>query len=212
MPRWCRFGLVATVVFLALGAYGGFVVVGLIWLALGHALGSRKGEVAGYSAYVGARRAKEMGCDGEPPTALLRLANHRTGYIAVIANLPGAERREAAWRGFVELAGDLERGADDAFTVVRWLRQLHEGGAGVLRPPIEVISILHDVPGFRQPYCKLGPRSPHVVGCDSVLTGALQRHRKRWPRRSCWRAGRPPGCRCSSAPAGRSVAGGGRLL
>ncbi len=42
LPRWCGFGLIALVVLLALGAYGGFVVVGLIWLALGYALWSGK--------------------------------------------------------------------------------------------------------------------------------------------------------------------------
>src|ERR687894_13178 len=46
LPRWLGFGLVAMVVFLALGAYGGFVVVGLIWLALGYALGARRGNAA----------------------------------------------------------------------------------------------------------------------------------------------------------------------
>lgn len=55
LPRWFGFGLVAMVVFLALGAYGGFVVVGLIWLALGYALGSEKSQVAGHSAYAGVR-------------------------------------------------------------------------------------------------------------------------------------------------------------
>jgi len=40
LPRWCGFGLIALVIFLALGAYGGFVVAGLIWLVLGYALGS----------------------------------------------------------------------------------------------------------------------------------------------------------------------------
>ena len=40
LPRWCGLGLIALVIFLALGAYGGFVVAGLIWLALGYALGS----------------------------------------------------------------------------------------------------------------------------------------------------------------------------
>ena len=53
LPRWCGFGLIALVVFSALGAFGGFVVVGLIWLALGYALGSKKGEVADHSAYAG---------------------------------------------------------------------------------------------------------------------------------------------------------------
>ena len=53
LPRWCGFGLIALVVFSALGAYGGFVVVGLIWLALGYALWSGKSDVAGHSAYAG---------------------------------------------------------------------------------------------------------------------------------------------------------------
>jgi hypothetical protein len=53
LPRWCGFGLINLVIFLALGAYGGFVVAGLIWLALGYALGSKKGGVAGSSAYAG---------------------------------------------------------------------------------------------------------------------------------------------------------------
>ena len=70
----------------------------------------------------------------EPPTALLQLADRLTGYTAVIANLPGAERRERDWRGFSELVSDLERGSDDAFTVVRWLRQLHKAEAQVPRP------------------------------------------------------------------------------
>jgi len=73
----------------------------------------------------------------EPPTALLQLADHLTGYTAVIANLPGAERRETDWRGFGELVEDLERGSEDTFTVVRWLRQLQEAQSQVPRPPIE---------------------------------------------------------------------------
>jgi hypothetical protein len=53
LPRWCGFGLVALVVFSALGAYGGFVVVGLMWLALGYELRSGKSEAAGHSTYAG---------------------------------------------------------------------------------------------------------------------------------------------------------------
>jgi hypothetical protein len=55
LPRWCGFGLINLVIFLALGAYGSFVVAGLIWLALGYALRSGKSEVGGSSAYVGKR-------------------------------------------------------------------------------------------------------------------------------------------------------------
>jgi ATP-dependent helicase/nuclease subunit A len=92
----------------------------------------------------------------EPPTALLQLADHLTGYTAIIANLPGAGRREADWRGFRELVGDLERGAYDAFTVVRWLRQLNEAGAEVPRPPLEVgevvgLMTIHAAKGLEWP-------------------------------------------------------------
>ena len=105
----------------------------------------------------------------EPPTALLQLADHLTGYTAVIANLPGAERREADWRGFGELVGDLERGADDAFTVVRWLRQLHEAerpgtapadrGRGRGEPHDDPRRQGTRVAGGRDP----GPRPRHAV-------------------------------------------------
>ena len=43
LPRWCGVGLIALVLFSALGAFGGFVVVGLIWLALGYTLWSQLG-------------------------------------------------------------------------------------------------------------------------------------------------------------------------
>ena len=45
LPRWCGVGLLALVVFFAFGAYGGFVVVGLIWSALGYALLSIRGRM-----------------------------------------------------------------------------------------------------------------------------------------------------------------------
>ena len=116
----------------------------------------------------------------EPPTTLLQLADHLTGYTAVIANLPGAERREADWRGFVELVGDLERGADDAFTVVRWLRQLHEGDAQIPRPPLETgdavsLMTIHAAKGLEWPVvvipdlARAMPSSSGTVAFDPEL-------------------------------------------
>jgi hypothetical protein len=116
----------------------------------------------------------------EPPTALLQLADRLTGYTAVIANLPGAGRREADWRGFRELAGDLERGSDDAFTVVRWLRQLHEAEAQVPRPPIEAgdavsLMTIHAAKGLEWPVvvipdlARAMPSSSGTVAFDPEL-------------------------------------------
>lgn len=72
----------------------------------------------------------------EPPANLLALADHLTGYTAVIANLPGAERREADWRGFRELVRELAHGSEDTFAVMRWLRRLLDADAEVPRPPL----------------------------------------------------------------------------
>ena len=116
----------------------------------------------------------------EPATAVLRLADHLTGYTAVIANLPGAERREADWRGFVELVGDLERGSDDTFTVIRWLRQLHEAEAQVPRPPIEAgdavsLMTIHAAKGLEWPVvvipdlARAMPSSSGAVAFDPEL-------------------------------------------
>ena len=72
----------------------------------------------------------------EPPTRLLQLANHLTGYTAVITNLPGAARRETDWRGFVELVRQLEHGSNDVFTAVRRLKQLAAAEIEIPRLPL----------------------------------------------------------------------------
>ena len=72
----------------------------------------------------------------EPPTRLLQLANHLTGYTAVITNLPGAARREADWRGFVELVQQLEHGSSDVFAAVRRLKGLAAAEIKIPRLPL----------------------------------------------------------------------------
>ncbi len=111
----------------------------------------------------------------EPPADLLALADRLTGYTAVIANLPGAERREADWRGFCDLVRDLARGSQDAFAVVRWLRQLLEADAEAPRPPLEAgdavtLTTVHGSKGLEWPVVvlpdldrRIPPRSEPVL-------------------------------------------------
>ncbi|HIK08725.1 MAG TPA: UvrD-helicase domain-containing protein [Oscillatoriaceae cyanobacterium M33_DOE_052] len=73
----------------------------------------------------------------EAPTRLLQIADRLTGYTAVIANMPGAARREADGRGFMDLLRQLQGGNYDIFTVVRQLEQLQAGEISVPRPPLE---------------------------------------------------------------------------
>ncbi|BAY20683.1 putative helicase [Calothrix sp. NIES-2100] len=72
----------------------------------------------------------------EPPTRLLQIANYLTGYTAVITNLPGAARREADWRGFVELVQQLEHGSSDVFAAVRRLKRLAAAEIEIPRLPL----------------------------------------------------------------------------
>lgn len=72
----------------------------------------------------------------EPPTRLLQIANHLTGYTAVITNLPGAARREADWRGFVELVQQLEHSSSDVFAAVRRLQRLAAAEIKIPRLPL----------------------------------------------------------------------------
>jgi ATP-dependent helicase/nuclease subunit A len=72
----------------------------------------------------------------ESPTRLLQLADHLTGYTAVITNLAGAARREADWRGFCDLVHQLEHGNSDVFAVVRRLKRLAAAEVEIPRPPL----------------------------------------------------------------------------
>ena len=74
----------------------------------------------------------------ETPSRVVQLADRLTGYTAVIANLPGAERRLADWKGFRQLIEELEQGTYDLFGVVRRLKRLYEQEVAVPRPSITV--------------------------------------------------------------------------
>jgi len=74
--------------------------------------------------------------DAEPPTRLLQLADRLTGYTAVIANLPGSDRRMADWRGFLELVRQLEQGTADVLIVVRRLKRLIRHEVSIPRPAL----------------------------------------------------------------------------
>jgi ATP-dependent helicase/nuclease subunit A len=70
----------------------------------------------------------------ERPSRLLQLADQLTGYTAVIANLPGAERREADWGGFLEFLRAFEAGTQDVFHVVRRLKRHLDSEVAIERP------------------------------------------------------------------------------
>ena len=72
------------------------------------------------------------------PEGLLRLAARETGYAAVIANLPHGQRREADWSGTLQfIRGMQEKGREDVFSVVRYLRIAVRSELEIPRPTID---------------------------------------------------------------------------
>ncbi|WP_052055805.1 UvrD-helicase domain-containing protein [Myxosarcina sp. GI1] len=72
----------------------------------------------------------------EVPSRLLQLADRLTGYTAIIANLPGAERRQADWQDFYQLVKELEQGTNDIFSVVRRLKSLFDNEVAMPRSAV----------------------------------------------------------------------------
>lgn len=73
----------------------------------------------------------------ESPSRLLQIADHKTGYTAVLNHLSGSKRRAADWQGFRGLVQQLEQGNHDLFAVMRRLKQFMDEEVEIPRPPIE---------------------------------------------------------------------------
>jgi ATP-dependent helicase/nuclease subunit A len=73
----------------------------------------------------------------DPPSRLLQQADRLTGYTAVMANLPNAQRRLADWQGFLDMVRRLEAGSNETFIVVRRLKRLVDKKVEIKRPPLE---------------------------------------------------------------------------
>jgi ATP-dependent helicase/nuclease subunit A len=73
----------------------------------------------------------------EVPSVILQRANALTGYSAVIANLPGAQRRLADWRGLIDLLHEQERAESDSAMIVRRLKSWYAAEVKVPRPLLE---------------------------------------------------------------------------
>jgi ATP-dependent helicase/nuclease subunit A len=73
----------------------------------------------------------------EAPTRLLQQCDRLTGYTAVIANLPGGDRRMADWSGFIELVRSLEDGSFDVLTTVRRLKRIQTAAVKIPRPALD---------------------------------------------------------------------------
>ncbi|MEM6613306.1 MAG: UvrD-helicase domain-containing protein, partial [Cyanobacteria bacterium P01_C01_bin.72] len=95
-------------------------------------------EYADLSRPIGVLRELLKIRQSEMPSRVLQYADRLTGYTAVIANLTGAERRLADWRGLGQLVKDLEQGTYDLFGVVRRLQKLYQQEVAVPRPVIAV--------------------------------------------------------------------------
>lgn len=97
---------------------------------------------------------------------LLQRLDAFTGYSAVIANLPGAARRVADYRAFVDFVRDFEAGSD-TFTVVRRLKRLWQAEVTVSRPSLQAddavtLMTIHHAKGLEFPVVILADLDYHA--------------------------------------------------
>ncbi|MBD0336510.1 MAG: UvrD-helicase domain-containing protein [Cyanobacteria bacterium Co-bin13] len=110
----------------------------------------------------------------EAPTRLLQLCDRLTGYTAIIANLPGADRRLADWRGVGELVRSLEAGSFDVLAVVRRLKHIQVGEVQIPRPALaggNAVSLMtiHASKGLEWPVVIVPDLSRALSGDSSVV-------------------------------------------
>ncbi len=72
--------------------------------------------------------------NNDVPTVLLQRANALTGYSAVIANLPGAKRRQADWSGFLDVLHQEEVNDSDSSAIIRRIKRWETAGVKLPRP------------------------------------------------------------------------------
>lgn len=72
----------------------------------------------------------------EPASRLLQLADHHTGYTAVIANLPGGDRRMADWQGILDRVRQIEQNMADVQGVTHRLSRMVRHEITVPRPTL----------------------------------------------------------------------------
>jgi len=111
----------------------------------------------GFEPVVEALQSLRQASRSEAPSRLLQLADRATGYTAVLAHLPGAERRLADWQAIGHLVRQLE--ANDSYdgrAVVARLQRLMAAGVPIPRPALEAghavsLSTIHSAKGLEWP-------------------------------------------------------------
>jgi ATP-dependent helicase/nuclease subunit A len=127
----------------------------------------------------------------ELPSRILHLADIRSGYSAILANLPSNRRRSADWLGFQDLVTRVEEETRDVFGVARTLMRLQEAeksrdaNVSISRPSLETgnsvsLMTIHKSKGLEWPVvvvadlARATPNYPGPILFDKDLGVGLQ--------------------------------------